>query len=291
VNEPNECCLCGAKLDRVVVELTRPDKYERAAGISESAYKRQWVECPECLALIDMHLSPEAHKLDNWATNYYEIEEAAETLKQKYHRVMALPPEGSDNRQRAARVHKFMDAWPAISGLAPQSRRVVDVGSGMGVFLAAFLENSGWTGTAIEPSASACQHLRELNRFEVQQGLFSAESKISGVDLITFNKVVEHIRHPAEVLRAATKAVASHGIIYVEVPHKLSAACHPPEHFILGALHHHLYTQGALTLLLERAGWEPLETGTIFEPSGKISVYTFACLPQMAITIGKRKTP
>jgi SAM-dependent methyltransferase len=289
--ETSDCCLCGEKLGRVVVELSRPDKYERAAGISENNYRRQWVECPACGALCDLHLSPEAHKVDEWATNYYEIEEAAETLRQKFRRIMALPPEGSDNRQRVERVHRFMDSWQKISGVSVPTRRVVDIGSGMGVFLAAFLEKHGWQALAIEPSASACQHLNDLDMFEVRQGLFSAASNITGADLITFNKVVEHIRHPQQVLRDATTAVAPHGILYVEVPHKLSATCHPPEHFILGALHHHLYSQTALTQLLERTGWEPIETGTIFEPSGKISTYTFACLPAMAAAIGKRKTP
>ena len=290
-NETSECCLCGAKLSRIVVELSKPDKYERAAGITENAYRRQWVECPDCGALSDLHLSPQAHKLDNWATNYYEIEEAAETLREKFRRIMALPAAGSDNRQRVERVHRFVDAWQKITGIVVPTRRVVDIGSGMGVFLAAFLEKHGWHGLAIEPSPSACKHLTDLNMFEVKQGLFSAASNITGADLITFNKVVEHIRHPQQVLRDATTAVAPHGILYVEVPHKLSAVCHPPEHFILGALHHHLYSQTALTRLLERAGWEPIETGTVFEPSGKISVFSFACLPQMAVTIGKRKTP
>lgn len=206
-----------------------------------------------------------------------------ETMAAKFDRVMALPPEQSDNRQRVVRVVAAMDRWLPVAA----NRTVVDVGSGMGVFLAALTQSQGWQGLAIEPSPRACEHLRRVGGFRVHEGLFSAELCLHDHDLITFNKVIEHIRQPQAVLREARTAVAPHGMIYVEVPHRLSAFCHPPEHFILGALHHHLCSVPALARLLEDAGWITVEAGTVYEPSGKVTAFAFACLPDRAIQRGK----
>ena len=119
------------------------------------------------------------------------------------------------------------------------------------------------------------------------RGCFPPSLALSGYDLITFNKVIEHIRQPQAVLRDARTAVAPHGMIYVEVPHRLSAFCHPPDHFILGALHHHLCSVPALARLLEDAGWVTVEAGTVYEPSGKVTAFAFAGLPDRAIQRGK----
>lgn len=285
------CPLCQGRLGRVVVEIHEPDRFEKAAGISSVDYLRRWVECDFCGALCDVHLSPEAAKLDAWATNYYEVEEAVEPLKQKFDRIMSLPPARSDNRQRVERIHQFLQSWrKTTGGLESAAGRVLDVGAGMGVFLSAFQQRTGWRGTGVEPSPKACDHLRSLPGIEVAQGLFSGQPEFAGFDLITFNKVIEHIREPQATLRAATGAVGAGGVLYVEVPHRLSAECHPPGHFILGALHHHLYSTSSLARLLESTGWLPLECGTVFEPSGKVSAFTFACLPAVAVELGKRRS-
>ena len=278
------CHLCGEQLGRTLVELTAPDKYERAAGISEHDYRRRWVECGACRALCDVHLSPEAGKLEEWATNYYSREEG-DDLATRHRKIMALLPERSDNRQRARRVAEFLRNWKS----APENPRVLDVGAGTGVFLAALLDEMKCDATAIEPSETACAFLRGLGRFEVIENLFTPALGLRDFDLITFNKVIEHIADPRPVLECAAGAVSPQGLLYVEVPHRLSARVHPPEHFILGALHCHLYAPSTLCLLLERTGWMPLECRTIFEPSGKVSTYAFACLEDHAVALGLDK--
>ncbi len=279
------CHLCHGPLGRTVVELTAPDRYERAAGIGEENYRRRWVECPACRALGDVHLSPEATKLEAWATNYYSREEG-DDLATRFRKIMALPPAQSDNRQRARRIAEFLGRWPRAGG----SPRVLDVGAGTGVFLTALLQEMPCAATALEPSATACAFLRELGGFQVIENFFTPALGLRDLDLITFNKVLEHIADPRPVLECAAGAVAPRGLIYVEVPHRLSACIHPPDHFILGALHWHLYAPSTLCLLLERTGWMPLECRTIFEPSGKASTYALACLEKCAADLGRENT-
>ncbi len=290
-HETGACHLCGAALGKTAVELTAPDRYERAAGISERDYRRRWVECPACRALCDVHLSTEAAKLQEWATNYYSREDG-DDLPTRFRKIMALPPAESDNRQRVRRVRDFGAAWRERFAPAPGGRpTVLDVGAGMGVFLSALLEDEDWDATAIEPSAVASAFLREIGGFAVIESLLTPALGLADFDLITFNKVIEHIRTPQAVLEAAAGAIAPRGLLYVEVPHRLSASCHPPEHFILGALHWHLYAPSTLCLLLERCGWMPLECRTIFDPSGKVSTCAFACLEKCAVELGLNSPP
>lgn len=264
-----------------MIELTAPDRYERAAGIGERDYRRRWVGCPACRALCDVHLSPEAAKLEAWATNYYSREEG-DDLATRHRKIMTLPPTQSDNRQRARRVAGFLAGW---KGVAP-TPRVLDVGAGTGVFLSALMEEMACEATAVEPSETACAFLREIGKFRVVGELFTPALALRDFDLITFNKVIEHIPDPRPVLECAASAVSPRGLLYVEVPHRLSARVHPPEHFILGALHWHLYAPSTLCLLLERTGWMPLECRTIFEPSGKVTTYAFACREECAAAVG-----
>jgi SAM-dependent methyltransferase len=157
--------------------------------------------------------------------------------------------------------------------------RVLDIGAGTGVFLARFLSRAGgraWTGTAVEPDPTAAAHLRSLDRFEVIEGLFSPALGLKCFDLVTLNKVVEHLHRPVDLVRDAAGALQARGILYLELPDKRTVFERPPSDNILGALHCHLYDVASITALIGRAGLVTLKTESFYEPSGKITVAAFA---------------
>jgi SAM-dependent methyltransferase len=159
---------------------------------------------------------------------------------------------------------------------------VLDIGAGTGVFLSRFLsagEAIGWQGVGVEPDRDAATHLRALAKFKVIEGLFTPALRLSGFDLVTLNKVVEHLPEPLGLVRDAAGALAAQrGVLYLELPDKLTASQRPPSDNILGALHCHLYDSSSIVTLLQRAGLAPLHVEQIFEPSGKISVFAFAAV-------------
>lgn len=132
----------------------------------------------------------------------------------------------------------------------PHARKIPeghdDVGAGLGVFFAKLLQLAEERGVqfnaiGIEPDPMAVEHLRSLNLFDVQQALFQAQSGFTDVNLVTFNKVVEHIPDPVPVLLAAAQAISpANGILYVEVPDVATIGNRAANDKILGALHHHL---------------------------------------------------
>jgi SAM-dependent methyltransferase len=264
------CAVCGGTLERELLRIRVPDRFERHVGIAAEGYARSWVECSGCGAATDVQEPENRRRLEKLAAGYYEVDLAGSSVAEKYAKVMALPPEKSDNAQRVKRIDAYLGGRPG--------GRVLDIGAGTGVFLSRFLDTrKDWRGTGVEPDRDAAAHLRSLGKFEVVEGLFTAASNLGTFDLVTLNKVVEHLPEPLVLVRDAAGALdPARGVLYLELPDKRTASERPPSDNILGALHCHLYDSSSIVTLLERAGLAPLRVEQIQEPSGKISVYAFA---------------
>ena len=92
---------------------------------------------------------------------------AGTRLAATYERIMALPPERSDNVQRVGRISARLPAG-----------RVLDVGSGLGVFPARMAQ-AGWQAVANAPGGCRevlipYRHIGELHRLE----FFALSSKV-----------------------------------------------------------------------------------------------------------------
>jgi len=117
--------------------------------------------------------------------------------------------------------------------------------------------------------------------------MYLGQPDLSGFNLVTLNKVLEHIEQPLPfLLQAVQSLVPDDGLLYVEVPDKLTTRLRSPQDNILGALHCHLYDSGSLWYLLDRAGLEVICVNRVSEPSGKLSVYAFAAPAQAVLKKG-----
>ncbi len=274
------CALCLGTLNRVALTHGRPDRFEVALGIPAEGYSRSWQICDTCGSATNQHKHVTSERLAAMGTAYYEVDFAGGPLRPKFDRVMAMPASQSDNAGRVTRVLNAVGRFgPAPGGPI----RLIDIGAGLGVFGARFLAEARARGrdaacTLYEPDPKAAEHLRSLDGLDIVEGLFSATTaKVGAAQVITMNKVLEHIRAPLGVLQDIAACLhPSEGFTYIEVPDVATIDTRPPEDNILGALHHHLYSPAGLGLLLRRAGLEPLLIDRIVEPSGKLSVYAFA---------------
>lgn len=269
------CRLCGSQLGDPMLLHNVRDRFEIAVGIDPVGYQRAWRRCIGCGVVQNVQAPSSEAKLNTLAASYYEVD-LGNNIREKFERVMALPRHSSDNAGRVERIREFIQRRPEDHG----RRHVLDIGAGLGVFLARFLQLSegSWHGTAIEPDPNAAEHLRSIGTFRVVEATFTGnEADIGSADLITLNKVVEHIATPVElVARAGSKLKLGKGVLYVEVPDELTIERRPATDNILGALHKHLYSPRSLSLLIERASLEVVRIGRVFEPSGKITVFAFA---------------
>lgn len=277
----DECQVCeGGRLGPPELEVPRPDRFELAAGVSPTDFRRYWARCRSCGAASNVHLPRNAAAVADLASAYYEVDFPGRTLGDRFAEIMALPPDRSDNAGRVQRVMSFAGQW--FGGGTPDALRIVDIGAGLGVFLTALLSrlrsesDTRWIGVGIEPDPDAAAHLRSLGAFEVLESRFRSGMGLHPFDVATLNKVLEHIASPRQFLTDLRELVSADGLIYVEVPDLLTLYHRPPSDNILGSVHHHLYDPSSLSRLLATTGWGVMQIGRVFEPSGKITVYAFA---------------
>lgn len=276
--EPAVCKLCSSALGEAILVHDQPDRFELAVGIGKTNFRRYWRVCIQCGSAMNCHDQAHKQKLLSLASQYYEVDFANSDIREKYDLVMSLPPSKSDNYGRVDRVIQALKKWsePYTSNVAPA---VLDIGAGTGVFLSRFLANAEgmWRGVAIEPDPHAAEHLRSLGRFDVIKSTFDGQPEIVGFNLVTVNKVLEHIENPKLFLAQLVGAVHPiDGLIYIEVPDVLTIGRRSSTDNILGSLHHHLYSPLGLIHLVQSVGLVPLDVGRVFEPSGKLTCYVFA---------------
>jgi SAM-dependent methyltransferase len=235
-------------------------------------YARSYQECRICghwFAHHDLDLS-------TLYSGEYMDAKYGERLRATYDRIMALPPGNSDNVARVARIQAFGKRHLNVGSRQP---RLLDIGSGLAVFPARMRE-AGWDCTAVDPDAAAVEHAQSVAKVKAIKGdfRFLDTSALGLFDLITFNKVLEHIEAPSALLPTAARLLEPHGILYVEVPDVAAAAEGPGrEEFFVE--HHHVFSPASLVLLIERIGlFSVIEVQRFREASGKFTLCAFARL-------------
>lgn len=277
------CEICGGRLNSTLAVHKTPDRFELHVGISEENYRRRWDLCVSCGSASNIMDPANAARLAKLSDGYYEVDFINSSVAEKYTKVISLPEDKSDNAGRVKRVSERMDAWREILGISKSIATVLDVGAGTGVFLSRLLQTemrtiTGWEATAIEPDSVAAAHLVNLSKFKVVQKAFDGSLVDRDYDLITMNKIIEHVPKPGQILsKAAQNLACKGGMLYVEVPDVLTIGRRPLSDNILGSLHYHLYSPRGLITLIEDAGLTMLNLGRVVEPSGKITLFGFAC--------------
>lgn len=269
------CVLCAGQDAQELLLIDEPDRFELSIGVVRHGYTRRWVECQQCGLVTNVLPEESASRLQSLRSAYYEVDFMGSDIGEKYRKVMSMPADQSDNAGRVSRVMDFVRRW---SGAHAQPR-VMDIGAGTGVFLSRLVDQTAgaWQYLGVEPDPRAAAHLRQLEKFSVVEAMYLGQPELRGFNLVTLNKVLEHIEQPLPfLLQVVQSLVLDDGLLYVEVPDKLTARLRSPHDNILGALHCHLYDPTSLAYLLRRAGLELLCVNRITEPSGKISVCAFA---------------
>jgi SAM-dependent methyltransferase len=150
-------------------------------------------------------------------------------------------------------------------------RRLLDIGSGPGFFLAT-AKARGWQASGIEPSRQAAAHARQLG-VDVVEGFFNAASArtLGRFDAIHLNNVLEHIPDPIALLTLAGALLEPGGLICINVPNDFSplqiagrAAVNAEEWWIAPPHHLNYFDFESLTRLLTRLGFTPRERLTSF---------------------------
>jgi 2-polyprenyl-3-methyl-5-hydroxy-6-metoxy-1,4-benzoquinol methylase len=187
-------------------------------------------------------------------------------IRLNFERINALPSDRSDNAGRVRRVLAF-------AGPSERRRSILDVGSGLCVFLHRMKE-AGWDCTAVDPDARSCGHARANVGVRAVCGDFMQLDDLGEYDAVSFNKVLEHVVDPVTMLARAARFVRQSGFVYVELPDADAWREGPGrEEFFID--HLHVFSMPSIVLLAERAGFRVEEVERLREPSTKFTLRAF----------------
>jgi SAM-dependent methyltransferase len=264
---PANCPLCGSAALEPAFRYDAPPPGETDFALGKGQrYEREYRRCATCghfVAVHDLDLS------GLYEGEYMDSTYAGDRLRETFDRIMSLPPERSDNLQRVERVQRF---WSDRRGGGQGA--LLDVGSGLGVF-AARMKEAGWSCTALDPDPRSARHAAEVIGVNAVQADFTAADELGRFDLVTFNKVLEHIDDPVAMLARARSCVADDGVLYVEVPDGEGAATEGPDREEFFIEHVHVFSAASLALLCARAGFSLEALERIREPSTKYTLVAF----------------
>lgn len=269
----SNCYLCGENNFTVLKKVDQKPAGETDYGIAVQDYYREICECNQCGVYFNRHdnLIPE-----DFYEGKYNSSIAQGTIERRYNKIINLPFHQSDNKNRTLRIVDYLYA----QDLEPIKTKVLDVGSGTGVFLHE-LKKFGFQVYCIDPDITSTQHA--LNTIGVN-GVFTGSiedfNTSEQFDLITFNKVLEHVTNPIKVLQQTRSLLSPNGILYVELPDGTPAIKNNEivdrSEFFLD--HYTTFNQPAFEYLLKESGFQLCKLQQMIDPSGKYTIYGFASL-------------
>jgi len=274
--KPTLRCACNNEYRERQVEYTTPPEGEiLKPGGTGTEYWRAYDVCRLCSHYFEVHDFDitSLYEGDYVKTTYGSLERIHETFR----RIIDLPPSQSDNAGRVNRINKKITEYYNLEDKDFSSLSLLDVGSGLGVF-PYVMQACGWQATALDPDPTACKHMSDKLKLQVicADYLKIDHLTIGKYNLITFNKVLEHVEDPVDFLFKSKSVLNSGGMIYIEVPDIEAMNDHQNkdrEEFHLG--HLHVFSPASLYKLIETAGLSFIEMIRLRDPSGKYTLTVF----------------
>ena len=263
-NGINECNNNKKNIKSVFKYSTAP-KGEPSYKVNN--YYREIVKCNNCEHFFSKHNI----NLNLLYKNDYSLISHGKNILRKFNRINNLKNK-SDNFHRINRVLQIFQK-------KNKEYRLLDIGSGMGIFLYQLKKKTNWKLQGIESDKNNVLFSKNNLKLSVKNKTFkSSQFKNLKFDIITLNKVIEHLKDPEFILKDIQKILKKEGFIYIEVPDAVSAKKSKngknSEEFYLD--HFHIFSIYSLRNVLMKCGYEIIDIKKIKEPSGKHTIYAFA---------------
>jgi SAM-dependent methyltransferase len=135
------------------------------------------------------------------------------------------------------------------------------------------MKEEGWECTALDPDPRAVEHAQLHVGVKAICGDFMTVWDLGLYDLITFNKVLEHVPDPVGMLSKSREHLREGGLVYVEVPDGELAMVEGPEREEFFIEHRCAFSMTSLSLLARQAGFATQLIERVREPSSKYTLY------------------
>lgn len=244
------CPVCGSETSREV--FVQPT--EHIAGIGDIGYHHRIRMCGDCGFVFAAPILDESA-----IARYYETMSNYEHPESEGLR----PVEEIRQVERQVEIitARFEDGFVG---------RALDIGCSIALTLSK-LQARGWEVLGLDPSDTCIEVSQRELGVRVRKGLFSPEllKDQSPFDVIILSHVLEHLVHPAVVLRQLRELLSPGGRVYIEVPDLMKpfgVKCY------FGFEHVNYFTPTSLTNLLLRCGFD-VDTVDTFDNGREVCPY------------------
>ena len=267
--DTNDCSDCYCKKSKKIkyLEYRKSPPGEINLGLDLKNYKRYFFQCTKCKHLFAHH-----KKFDN--QNLYSGKYVEETyggligIEKTFTKVRSYPKKKSDNYHRCNRLEKLIKF--------NKNFRTFDIGSGLGIFPYEFKQR-GYQVVCNDPDTKSVRFIKKKLKLNTILGDFLKIKVQKKFELITFNKVLEHIEMPKLFVLKAKSFLKKGGYLYIEVPDVLAIndkITKNREEFLMG--HYHVFSKQSLKRLIKSCSFKVLNLKSIRDPSGKYTIFAFA---------------
>ena len=232
--------------------------------ISKKKYFRYYKYCTNC----KHHYSILYFNLKDLYKTKYSKHTYGKEIDKIFKKIVNLPQKKSDNYLRVKRFLNFFEKKNIYK------KNILDIGSGIGIFPYS-LKQLGLNITCLESDKNLSNYLsKDLKLKTIKKDFINANIK-NKFDIITLNKVLEHLEAPIPFLKKIYKILKKNGVLYLEVPDTLSATKKGKNREEFFVEHLHGFTKNSLRFLCRKTQYKIVTIKSIIEPSTKYTIYSF----------------
>ncbi|MBT5229603.1 MAG: class I SAM-dependent methyltransferase [Methylococcales bacterium] len=215
------------------------------------------IDCELCGFAHVVPLPDEAEKADFYENAFYDSE------KEDY-----IAKHQEDEAWWRVEHNEKLDQLEALLPDTEQPNRILDIGSGPGLFLKVAKER-GWDAEGIEPGLSAWRYSTENLGLTVHRAYVDGSNaqRFGQFDVVHLNNVLEHVVHAGDFVSHIHRMVKSSGFVSISVPNDFNplqaVAAKQLEHepWWVVPLHHiNYFNRSSLEALLRQHGFETCYT-------------------------------
>lgn len=260
------CKICKSKnLIKKFEYFKKPEEEIFYNKVNYKKYHRIYFKCKNC-----EHYNGYCKMLINnlYSSNYNDSVYSGK-IKKNFNKIKNLPSRKSDNFFRIRRIDKFLKK----NNFNKKKAQILDIGSGLGIFPYG-IKKKGYNITGLDPDIKTCLHLKNNLKIKAIYGDFLNVKIKKKFELVTLNKVIEHIANPLVMLKKIKKIMNNDGYLYIEVP-DIAAAKQGKNREEFHIDHLHVFSKKSLLNLSNQIKLKKLILKSIKEPSGKYTIFGF----------------
>lgn len=193
-----------------------------------------------------------------------------ESMQKIFNKIISLPKDKSDNYGRFNKILNFTKKWFKND----DKIELIDIGSGLGVF-PYLVEKHGWSCTALDPDIRSIELINNNMSIQTICGDFFNIKSMKKFNILTLNKVLEHVEDPIKMLQISSNWIKENGFIYIELPDGEVASKYGKSREEFFIEHLHIFSISSTKILAKKAGLKVQLIDRLQEPSSKYTIRAF----------------